>query len=144
MQHSNFINNETKCDDITAQKIDNIQSNVKDMINVELAQFKTNLEKAISTKLKYISQSVTHQEKKMDKIASSILHSVDQKFQREIEVKRKVTEKLEERMDGCCILYYMNPTEPPRHRGFAIAFLPTQRGRSSGDLCDTKCKRWLR
>ena len=65
-----------------------------------LTQLKQDIDGRINHKLKHFSQGFSSQEKRIDKVASSILTAVDQKFIKDCDLKQQIFTKMEERMDA--------------------------------------------
>ena len=65
----------------------------------QLDQMRKELEEQFELKLKQATNSNSNFDKKLDKVASSILNAVDQKFMKDCELKQKIFYKLDERLD---------------------------------------------
>ena len=75
----------------TAHLVDEVR------LQEQLSVLKIDIEKKFESKLKMISQ--TNFEKRIDKVANSILNAVDQKFHKDAELKQKIFYKLDERLN---------------------------------------------
>ena len=81
------------------EKIKFIEDQAMQKIESGLTQLKQDIDGRINHKLKHFSQGFSSQEKRIDKVASSILTAVDQKFIKDCDLKQLIFTKMEERMD---------------------------------------------
>lgn len=72
---------------------------VEKKINQELHHLQQEIDSKVEQRLKQILHNFANQEKRIDKVASSILSAVDQKFIKDCELKQQIFYKMDERMD---------------------------------------------
>ena len=65
----------------------------------KLSQLKQDIDGRIGHKLKQFSHGFSDQEKRIDKVATSIFTAVDQKFIKDCELKQQIFAKMDERMN---------------------------------------------
>lgn len=81
------------------QRLADIEAQNEVRLGSQLDQLRKELEEQFEIKLKQATSSSNNFDKKLDKVASSILHAVDQKFTKDCELKQKIFYKLDERLD---------------------------------------------
>lgn len=81
------------------QRLADIEAQNEVRFGSQLDQLRKELEEQFEAKLKQATSSSNNFDKKLDKVASSILHAVDQKFTQDCELKQKIFYKLDERLD---------------------------------------------
>lgn len=98
-RHKDLLSGHQPSSDRSSAKFKQLEENFEHRLEQKLGQLRNELETKFENRIKHLTQTCNSQEKQIDKMGSSILKAVDQKFSKDNELKQRVFYKLDERMD---------------------------------------------
>ena len=99
MKHKELLVDDQSLEHRIEERFKHIDEQIEKRINQEMVHIKQEIDSKIEQRMKQFAHGFASQEKRIDKVASSILSAVDQKFIKDWELKQQIFYKMDERMD---------------------------------------------